>query len=125
MGSKSISCTKVKEKIKVIQEVKHVHLQAEEAMQALPGELGSLGNLVGKEESTTLGKKMIKAGVFLIVAIPEPFVSDLTGTALVAAGFALNRFTRGKNVRDHYRKLQEDMRQIELIRREISTATLS
>lgn len=123
MGKETVSRTKVKERIKAIQEVKQANHEAEGAMQGLPGELASVGNLVGKEESTTIGKKLIRVGTFLIVAMPEPFVTDIAGTALVATGFALNRFTRRKNVRDYYRKFQEDMRQIELIRREISTAT--
>lgn len=114
---------KVRRMIKAMQEVRQANHEAEEAMQGLPEELASLKRLIGEDDSATVGRKLIKVGTFLIVAIPEPFISDITGTALVAAGFALNRLSRRENVRGLYRKFQEDLQQIERFRREISSAT--
>ena len=60
-----------------------------------------------KLRDTTVGKKLIKAGTFLIVAVPEPFISDLTGTAIIATGLALNKISKKGNIKDIYRNLQE------------------
>lgn len=113
---------KVRNTIKAIQEAGQANHEAAEAMQGLPEALASTKSLIGKEESTTTGKKLIKVGTFLIVGVPEPFISDITGTALVATGLAMNRLSsRRGNVMDFYRKFQGDLREIERLRREISS----
>ena len=61
-----------------------------------------LKQLVGKEDQTTLGSKLIKAGIFLAVGIPEPVVSDLAGAALIATGYTMNKLTNHATIRDIY-----------------------
>ena len=121
MSKEAISQIKVKERVNALQEVKQAKQELGGAMRGLPEQLLSVGDIVGKEESNTFGKKLIRVGTFLIIAMPEPFLTDIVGSALVATGFAMNKLNRKKNVRDYCRKFQDDMRQIELIRRNLNS----
>ncbi|MFH0897304.1 MAG: hypothetical protein V1850_04570, partial [Candidatus Bathyarchaeota archaeon] len=75
MSTIKSSLVKVRNITKAIKETGQAHHEAEKAIQALPEELSSVKRLIGEDNSTTIGKKLVKTGMFLIVAIPESFIT--------------------------------------------------
>jgi hypothetical protein len=69
------------------------------------------------DEKSRLGSKLITAGVALVV-FPEPIVSDIMGTTLIAAGTLISRI-REPNVMDIYRELRRINRGLGSFNREI------
>lgn len=96
-----------------------------QTINRIPGDISDVQQVVGHDEdSPTLGKKLIKVGTFLVVGVPEPIVSDIAGTTLIAAGFAMNKLGKQANVRDVYKSLNENMREIARLRSEMARGTL-
>jgi hypothetical protein len=69
------------------------------------------------DEKSSLGSKLITAGVALIV-FPEPIVSDIMGTTLIAAGTLMSRI-REPNVADIYRELRKINRSLGSFSKEV------
>ena len=113
-----------KKLINATKEVGQANNELKEVMQGIPAELSSVKDLLGEDEnSATLGKKLVKVGTFLVVAIPEPFISDITGTVLIASGLVMNRFSRRNSVKGFHDKFQKDLREIEALQRAFSSLT--
>jgi len=112
--------TKAKELIRSVQEITQTQDEVDKVVKELPEELASVKQLIGDEYSPTIGKKLIKAGTFLAVAVPEPFISDLTGTVLIATGIALDKLGKKDSVRDVYKNLHGTLQEIETFRKKVS-----
>ena len=115
-----------KQFIEVIQDKKQIACAYHELSQntnRLQKELVSVNGVVGSDDSSNVGKTLIKAGTCLI-AFPEPVISDIVGTALVVTGFTLNRLGRKDNVRELYKEQQKNMRDMQRLQREVCQITL-
>ncbi len=115
---------KTKKMLQTIKETKQTHEEARTTLSTLPQEAAGVGQLIGQEDQPTLGKKLIKTGTFLVVAVPEPFVSDITGTALIATGLAMNKFGKRASITDICKNLRDNMQDMQRLKREIARGTL-
>ena len=67
--------------------------------------------------NSTIGKKLIKAGILLLV-FPEPFVSHLIGSMLLAAGMSFEKL-RGPSISELGIRYRDSLRLIEEFRRDL------
>ena len=109
--------------LQVIKETKQTRDEARKTISELPKEAADVGQLVGQEDQPTLGKKLIKTGTFLVVAVPEPFISDITGTALIATGLVMNKLSKRESITDVCKSLRENVQDVERLRREVTRGT--
>ena len=112
---------------KLTQTIKDVAQTRQETIYTttnIPDQTTDLQQLIGQDD-TPLGTKLIRAGTFIAVAMPEPVLTDLAGAALIATGFTLDKLTRKTTVRDVYKNLHETLREIERFKREVSQITLT
>lgn len=92
--------------------------------QGMPNPATDVTPLIGKEDQTSLGSKLINAGIVIAVGIPEPIVSDITGAALIATGYTMNRLTSHVTIRDIYTNVSKTTKDIAQLRRELTTISL-
>lgn len=87
-------------------------------------DIKQLKQLIGKENQTSLGSKFIKAGIFLVIGIPEPVVSDLAGAALIATGYTMNKLTNHATIRDVFTTINKTTKDIAQFKKELTNFTL-
>lgn len=77
-------------------------------------EIGFVKRLIdGSKNKNSLGSKMITAGLACL-AFPEPFISDIIGLTMIAAGSLIVRAS-GPTIRDilkEYKKIVFDLKKI-------------
>lgn len=117
--SAALKKTPTKNTVKTIHDIRGTYQEITYSLNGLPEGLDAAKQLIKDDNKPTIGSKLIKTGIFLIVAVPEPFISDITGTALVATGFALNKLKKKDSVRDLITKCHYDMQEIEQFGKEI------
>lgn len=111
-----MSPEETKKIIRDIRIIGQTYREAFNAMNNVSGVIKPVKRLFNDEKSS-LGSKLITAGVALIV-FPEPIVSDVMGTTLIAAGTLLSKI-REPNVADIYRELRKINRSLGSFNREI------
>jgi len=120
MASSNMNQKTITKALQSTQNIQQLHHETNSAFKTLQTELSSMNGYVGTDGSTSFGRKLIKTGTFLIVAIPEPFISDITGWALVATGFALNRFQKKKTLGHYLGKFHEEIQGITQFTKELT-----
>ena len=83
-----------------------------------------LQQIIGKENQTSLGTKLIKTGTFIALVVPEPIVSDLTGAALIATGYVMNKLTKRTTCLDVYTNMNQTMKDMAQLKKELANITL-
>lgn len=105
-----------REIIKDIRVIGQTYREVFNAMNSVSNVIKPVKRLFSDEKSR-FGSKLITAGVALIV-FPEPIVSDVMGTTLIAAGTLISRI-REPNVVDIYRELRRINRSLGSFNREV------
>lgn len=111
-----MSPEETKKMIRDIRIIGQTYREAFNAMNNVPGAIKPVKRLFNDEKSS-LGSKLITAGVALIV-FPEPIVSEVMGTTLIAAGALMSKI-REPNVSDICRELRKINRSLGSFNREI------
>jgi len=110
--------------IQETREIVRIRGQSYRALEGIPRELDSIESLVEGGQHGELGKKLIDVGVIL-VAIPEPIVSNIAGATLIAAGLAIKRFHGGTmSLADTCTELQRNIRDLNQIRKDLCSARI-
>ena len=92
------------------------------ALKELPRELNLLEELITRDQHRDIGKKLVQIGVILI-AIPEPIVSNLGGATLITAGLALKNIKSHKApLEDIYREIHKTTQDLNRLRRDLLTS---
>ncbi len=112
----NMSLEEAKEIIKDIRSIGQTYREAFNAISNVSSVIKPVKRLFNDEKSS-LGSRLITAGVALIV-FPEPIASDIMGTTLIAAGTLL-KWIREPNVADIYRELRKINRSLGSFNREI------
>lgn len=115
---------KTKKITQTIQDIEQTRSETTDTNKGLQSTLTDLQQLIGQDDNNLLGQKLIKTGTFLVVAVPEPVVSDLTGTALIAAGLTMNKLTQKTTIKDVCTNLKQAIQDVNRVKREISHITL-
>ncbi|MGP3667872.1 MAG: hypothetical protein ACKD6N_06000 [Candidatus Bathyarchaeota archaeon] len=64
---------------------------------------------------------LVKTGLFLILAVPEPFISDIIGATLLCVGAFKEKANRKSCIKDYYREFHENLQNILKLKKEIAT----
>jgi len=123
MATQRPETARTKKILQLIKENKQTRDEVRKTIGELPNEAANVGQLIGQEDKPTLGKKLIKTGTFLIVAVPEPFISDITGAALIATGLMMNKLSKRESITDVCKSLRDNMQDMERFRREVARGT--
>jgi hypothetical protein len=86
-----------------------------DAYRAVDGVRGAARTVSRLNRSSRVGDRLVKAGVALVV-FPEPIVSDLFGSLLIAAGLFLKKRTSGATLDDLRVEASETIRALKRIR---------
>ena len=92
------------------------------AFDGLHQELNDVERIVGDDSrKKELGSRLIELGVALFI-FPEPVISDITGTALIAAGMAMKGMNRNTlTIADVHRELHQYLNEINRLQKEMSS----
>lgn len=91
-------------------------------LDGLHQELNDVERMVGDDsKKKDLGSRLIKLGVALFI-FPEPVISNITGTALIAAGMAVKGMNRNTlTITDIHRELHQHINEINRLQKEMSS----
>jgi len=89
------------------------------AMKGVVNETKFLKRLIGESNPEAQRSWLIAAGIALI-ALPDPTITDLIGTIMVAAGLIKSRMRR-LSIVDVYKAFQGTVKELNEIRRELHT----
>jgi len=93
-------------------------------MKKVVNEAKSLKSLIGEPDAETQRSRLISAGIALI-ALPEPTITDIAGTILIAAGLIKDRIIKNRmkqlSIVDVYRTFQGTIKELNDIRQELHT----
>ncbi|MCS7120800.1 MAG: hypothetical protein RMJ07_06100 [Nitrososphaerota archaeon] len=96
--------------VKISRDLRMISQTFKEAADVMVGSLDAVRSvrpLVAGSRANSIGSKMIKVG-FGCVMFPEPFISDLIGSALIVAGMLIKK-TGGRNIAEVLREAQRSM----------------
>lgn len=100
---------------------RELNLSYEEFGKALSGVVDivrPLKRLIVDQEGKAKGSRLIAAGIVLI-AFPDPTISDIVGTGLVAAGLIQNKM-RQTTVADVYKEFRKVIGRVDEITQELT-----
>lgn len=120
--NKEPTAEQLKNLIRSSREILEEHRGTRNAFDGLHQELNDVERMVGDDsKKKDLGNRLIKLGVALFI-FPEPVISNITGTSLIAAGMAMKGMNRNMlTIADLHRELHQHLNEINRLRKEMSS----